>query len=263
MRRFKFLCLGLSLICFAAAGQASFTAPLALAFGGAGRGAAFAGAEYHLLNPAGLSLLKRPQAAGFYVFGEDLKPYWGVSFAESMHTPAAVSFIKNWEQETNQLTLSLAGLILPGWSLGISFTRRQNIQNTNWNVQTGILIKPKGQNRFSLGVVWDHLLPQEGGFKDQGRMGGGAYYKVNKTINLRADALYNTSFKNWTVIGGVESTFSRFLALRAAFKWSEQQNTFFYSGGIGLEGKALQADYSLSQNKQNGLTHAWNIRSVF
>ncbi len=238
--------------------------PLALAMGGSGRAFVEKGAEYHLLNPAGIALSKQMQSAGFYVFGDHINPYWGVSISDIQPAPLALSFMKEWDSETQILVLSLAGLILPGWSLGLSIHRQQNSETTNWNGQIGLLIKPKRQNRFAIGTVWDQILPLEKSLENHKKWGIGISYQIHPSSSIQVDTVYHfTKPSHLQIIASMESLLSQFLVLRISGQWSENTRVVLYSGGLGLKGKIIQADYSLSQQVNSNLIHAWTIRTTF
>jgi len=239
-------------------------APLSLSMSGSGRAIAEKGAEYHLLNPAGIIYAPAFHAAGFYVFkSEERKPYWGVSLMENRQIPIALSYIKKRQSEEQYISISTAAFILPGWSLGLSLSRWKTDQDTNWNIQAGFLIKPK-QSPFSIGATWDHLLPvEEGAFKDKRQWALGGEYKLYKWLHLRADGIYHQK-EHWLISGGVETTISGFLVVRFASRWRFARKAFVFSGGVGLETKQIALDYGLSQteNKKQWL-HTVNVRGQF
>lgn len=236
--------------------------PLSLSMGGAGR-AVQKGAEYHLLNPASLVHSQAFDAAGFYIFEtKENKPYWGVSLMENRQIPLAISYIKERKSEVQYFSISTAAFILPGWSLGLSLSRWETSQDTNWNIQTGFFIKPK-QSSFSIGATWDHILPVEGAFKGQRNWGLGLAYELYKWLHLRADILYNQK-KQWTIVGGAETTINGILVLRFGSRWHLTSHTSVFSGGIGLKTKQISIDYSLSQTEHTKQwLHAFNVRSHF
>ena len=219
--------------------------PLSLALGGAGR-AATKEAEYHLLNPASLVSHNGFSGSVFYNFAvEQNKPWWGGSFKENRRIPLALSYIKERETEQQYLHFSTAGFVLPGWSLGISASWwKENSTSDEWNIQAGLLIHPP-QTRFSLGFVWDYILPLKGPFKNKRIYGVGLSYEPYKWLHLVADALYNPHTK-WKVAGGGEITLSKFLVLRAGTQW-EKTRAFRFSGGVSLKAQTMALDWSLSQ----------------
>ena len=237
--------------------------PLALSMSGSGRAITQTGAEYHLLNPASLIYPQFFHAAGFYVFElEDRKPYWGISLLENRQIPLALSYIKERKSEEQYLSISTATFLIPGWSLGLSLSRWQTKQDTNWNIQSGFLIKPQ-QSSFSIGATWDHILPLEGAFKGKRTWGLGLAYTLYKWLHLRADTIYNQK-KTWEVAGGIESIISGFLIVRVGSRWHFTNKTLLFSGGMGLQTKQISVDYSLSQNEHTTQwLHALNVRSVF
>ena len=239
--------------------------PLSLAMGGSGRAVTQKGAEYHLLNPANLIHSQNFHGEGFYVFGQDKrKPYWGVSLTENRQVPLALSYIRERESEEQYLSISTAGFILPGWSLGLSLSRWQQMEKEDayWNIQSGILIKPK-QSSFSIGATWDHILPIKGPYTGKRRWGLGLGYQVYKWLYLRADGLYSEE-KKWLFCGGGETLISGFLILRLGGRWYLTQKKFLFSGGIGLTAKQLAVDYSISQNEDTKQwLHAITARGSF
>ena len=236
--------------------------PLSLSMSGAGR-AIYKGAEYHLLNPASLVHLPGFQAAGFYVFEtESKKPYYGISMMENRQIPLALSYIKERQSGEQYLSISTAAFILPGWSLGLSLSRWETKQDTNWNIQAGFFIKPQ-QSPFSIGATWDHLLPVEGAFEGRRQWGLGLAYVLYKWLHLRADTIYNQK-EEWKVAGGPEIIIANFLILRFGSGWHLADKTFLFSGGLGLETKNISLDYGLSQDKEKKeWLHSLNIRGYF
>ncbi len=236
--------------------------PLALSMSGSGR-AIYKGAEYHLLNPASLVQLPGFQAAGFYVFEtENKKPYYGFSLMENRQIPLAVSYIRERETGEQYLSISTAAFILPGWSLGLSLSRWETAQDTNWNIQAGFFIRPQN-SPFSIGATWDHILPVEGVFEGQRQWGLGMAYELYKWLQLRADTVYNQK-KEWKIAGGTKFTIAEFFILRLGSGWDLTDDTFLFSGGLGLETKNIAVDYGLSQEKENkGWLHTLNIRGYF
>ena len=241
--------------------------PLSLALGGAGR-AATKEAEYHLLNPASLMSHTGFSGSIFYNFAVDQnKPYWGGSFKENRRIPLALSYIKERETEQQYLQFSTAGLILPGWSLGISASWwKENSTSDEWNIQAGLLINPP-QTRFSLGFVWDYILPLKGPFKNKRTYGVGVAYAPYKWLNLIADALYNPHTK-WMLAGGGEITLSKFLVLRAGSRWEKENSSFRFSGGVSLKAQTMALDWSVSQiqtptSTQNKWLNTLSFRGSF
>ncbi len=270
------------LFCFCAlAEEANLVAPLALSMGGAGRASVGKGAEYHLLNPAGVAHTKQTQSAGYYIFGDLPNPYWGISLSENNRLPIGASFIKQWDTKKYILAASLAGFIVPGWSLGVSIKRLYHEIESGWSMQSGILIKPKGQKVFSLGVVWNHILVSNKAFKANEQIGLAASYLVNQWLYVHADAIYylpttsvsttselvtnrtKPSQKKWMIIGAIETIFSQFLVFRMSARWDVVTGAIFYSGGSGLQGKRIGLDYSIYQNDKQNWIHGWNIHTAF
>ena len=140
--------------------------PLALSMSGSGRAATQSGAEYHLINPAGLVHASGFSSGTYYMFevAEKRKPVWGVSLSETRQIPLALSYIKKRHSKEQYMSVSTAGFVVPGWSLGLSLSRWQIDQGANWNMQAGILVKPTSSS-FALGATWDHILPLEGAFE--------------------------------------------------------------------------------------------------
>ena len=238
--------------------------PLSLAMGGSGRAVTQKGAEYHLLNPASLIYSQNFHGEGFYVFGQDKrKPYWGISLTENRQIPIALSYIRERKSEEQYLSISTAAFILSGWSLGLSVSRwQQTKEDAYWNIQSGILIKPK-RSPFSIGATWDHILPIKGPYTGKRRWGLGVGYQAYKWLHLRADGLYNQE-KKWIVSGGAEAFISRFLFLRLGSRWNISAEKFIFSGGIGLSAKPLAIDYSISQSEDtNEWLHAIVARGTF
>ena len=239
--------------------------PLALSMSGSGR-AIYKGAEYHLLNPASLVQLPGFQAAGFYVFEtENKKPYYGFSVMENRQIPLALSYIRETETGEQYLSISTAAFILPGWSLGLSLSRWETKQDTNWNIQAGFFIKPQ-RSPLSIGATWDHILPVKGVFEGQRQWGLGLAYELYKWLQLRADTVYNQK-KEWKIAGGPKLTIADFLIVRFGSGWDLAHDTFLFSGGLGLETKNIALDYGLSQEKENNKAKTWlhtlNIRGYF
>ena len=238
--------------------------PLALSMGGSGRAVTQAGAEYHLINPAGLIHASGFHAGAYYMFEvKERKPAWGFSLSETRQVPLALSYIKERQSEEQYFSISTAGFVVPGWSLGLSLSRWQTAQEeANWNIQTGILIKPP-QSSFAVGATWDHILPLEGAFEEKRRWGFGLAYKLYEGFFLRADAFYNQNTK-WLTAGGVKAVFSKFLVLRLASHWHFTKEIFLFSGGIGLETPQISLDYGLSQmGEEKDWLHTINVRFVF
>ncbi len=237
--------------------------PLAFSMTGSGRAVVQGGAEYHLLNPAEVIHSTGFSAGAYYIFSaKNRKPVWGVSLSENRHFPLAFSYIKQRESEEQYFSMSTAGFITPGWSLGLSVSRWQTVKGADWNIQSGVLIKPKG-SAFSLGAVWDHILPLKGAFENKRRWAFGMAYKLYEELYLRADALYNKQEK-WQVAGGVEGVFSRFLVLRFSGGWHFTERVLLFSGGIGVETKQISLDYGLSQlEKEKYWLHTINARLSF
>lgn len=236
--------------------------PLSLSMSGSGR-AIYKGAEYHLLNPASLVHLPGFQGAGFYVFEtEKKKPYYGISLMENRQIPLALSYIRERQSEEQYLNISTAAFILPGWSLGLSLSRWETKQDTNWNIQSGFFIKPQ-QSSLSIGATWDHILPLEGAFKGRRQWGLGLAYELYKWLNLRTDVIYNQN-KDWKIAGGTEITIAQFFIFRLGSGWYSTDNIFRFSGGLGLETKNISVDYGLSQEKgKKEWLHTLNIRGYF
>ena len=236
--------------------------PLSLSLSGAGR-AVQEGAEYHLLNPAGLVHSQGFNAAAFYVFKtKERKPYWGISLMENRQIPLAISYIKERQSDEQYFSISTAAFILPGWSLGLSLSRWEIKQPANWNIQAGFLIKPQ-QSPLSIGVTWDHILPVEGAFKDQRKWGLGLAYELYKWLHLRTDTVYNQK-KQWSIAGGAETIISRILILRLGSRYIFTDKTFLFSGGIGLKTEQISLDYGLSQTeKTKQWLHTLSVRGHF
>ena len=217
---------------------------------------------------------------------EKQKSYWGVSIVENQKIPLGLSYIREWGSKTQYLSFSTAAFILPGWSMGLSLSRWQaeplgrvspapmaeptsqveiskKSQSANkalssdlpdskddkaeasWNVQAGLLIKPAG-SPFSIGAVYDHILPLKGAFKGQRKWALGMGFALYEWLSLRADALYNTN-SQWAVAGGAEATVSKFLILRLANQWDFKDKNWLFSGGLGLTAKNMALDYGLSR----------------
>ena len=240
---------------------------LALSMSGAGR-AITKGAEYHLLNPASLIHYKGTQGSGFYMFGhEDQKPYWGLSLVENQQIPLGLSYLRQWDGSDQYLSLSTAGFIVPGWSVGLSLSRWEVGINPNsatkstskkqktkayWNVQAGVLIRPE-KSPLSIGAVYDHILPLKGAFKEQRRWALAFSFEIYRWLKLRADVLHNTQ-SQWTVAGGAEALVSGFLTLRLANRYNFKDEKWLFSGGLGLTAQSMALDYGLSQTPD---TKAW------
>ncbi len=260
MKKKTFLPMGLLFLTGFLASALEPQGPLALSMSGAGR-AIPKGAEYHLLNPASLIHFKGVQGAGFYMFGVDQqKPYWGVSLVENQKIPLGLSYIREWDSSDQYLSFSTAGFVLPGWSVGVSLSRWKEDQKASWNVQGGFLIRPE-KSPFSIGAVYDHILPLKGAFEGRRRWGLGLAYTLYRWLSLRADALYNKEQK-WTLVGGAEATISDFLILRLSSQWHDQK--WLFAGGLGVTAQNMALDYGLSQQKG---TKKWqntlNIRFAF
>ena len=272
----------IALFCFyVSAEEVNFVAPLALSMGGAGRAAVEKGAEYHLLNPAGIAHTKQTQSAGYYIFGDLPNPYWGISLSENKRVPIGASFIKQWEAKKHILAVSLSGFVLPGWSLGFSVKRLYYETEAGWSAQSGILIKPEGQNVFSVGAIWDHILVSNESFKMAEQLGLAASYRVNRWLHIHVDAIYYLSAASvstvsklvtdlkkstqskWRVIGALETVFSQFLIFRAGARWNAASGAILYSGGGGLQGKTIGFDYSIYQNNAQNWIQGLNIRTSF
>lgn len=270
------------LFCFyVSAEEVNFVAPLALSMGGAGRASVGKGAEYHLLNPAGIAHTKRAQSAGYYIFGDLPNPYWGISLSENKRVPIGASFIKQWDAKKHILVVSLAGFVIPGWSLGFNVKRLYYETKAGWSVQSGILIKPEGQNVFSLGAVWDHILVFNESFKMDEHLGLAASYRINQWLHVHADAIYylspasvstvsklvtdlrKSTQSKWRIIGALEAVFNQFLIFRVGARWNVTSSTILYSGGGGLQGKTIGLDYSIYQDNSQNWIQGWNIRTSF
>ena len=237
--------------------------PLSLAMGGAGRAVTQKSAEYHLLNPASLIYSQNFHGEGFYVFEQgERKPYWGVSLTENRQIPIALSYIRERQSEGQFLSISTAAFILSGWSLGLSLSRWQQTKEAYWNIQSGVLIKPKN-SFFSIGATWDHILPQKGPYIGKRRWGMGVGYQVYEWLHLRADGIYNQE-KKWEVSGGAEAFISRILFLRLGGLFNVKKQKFLFSGGVGLGAKKLAIDYSFSQSEDTKQwLHAIVARGTF
>ncbi len=241
--------------------------PLSLSQGGGGRAVSTSGVEYHLLNPAVVADFKNTKTQAFYVFSDDSQlNYIGLSVGENNVTPIALSFLKSLHSSEHLLAISTAGVIVPGWSLGVSFDRWQVESNTHWNVQTGLLIKPPGQKKISFAATWDFLLPLKGAFKKAGQKGALAImYQLNQRLRVKIDGLYVFTLKTnpyWVMIGALESVLAQFLVLRGATSWNQLTGKFLFSGGLGLKGKTFHFDYGVSQRLE-GWTQAINVRALF
>ena len=239
-------------------------APLPLALGEAGRAVVQKGAEYHLLNPAGVVFSKNFQGEAFYVFSpEGIKSYWGFSLMENRQLPLAFSYIKERMSEEQYLSLSTSALILPGWGLGLSVSRWQKTEEeAYWNIQTGLLVKPK-QSSFSIGATWDHILPLKGPYTGKRRWGLALAYQLYDWLEFRTDGLYHSE-KKWLALAGVEALVSGFLILRLGGRWRVKDQKFTFSGGLGLTSKYLAFDYSLSQGEDSQKWfHAIVLRGFF
>ena len=235
--------------------------PLALSMSGSGRATSQSGAEYHLINPAGVMYSSGFSSGAYYMFAvaKKQKPVWGVSLSETRQFPLALSYIKERYSEEQYMSVSTAGFIVPGWSLGLSLSRWQTDQDTNWNIQAGVLVKPS-ESSFSLGATWDHILPLEGAFEKKRKWGLGLEYKFYEGFFLRADAFYNENTR-WLTAGGIKATFNDFLILRLSTLWHLHQKTILFSGGIGLETKHISLDYGLSEwERRQTWLHTINVR---
>lgn len=238
--------------------------PLALSMSGSGRAAVQRGAEYHLLNPAALIHSYSFSGSAYYIFEQKTeKPYWGVSLLENRHIPLALTYMRQRNSSEQYINLSTAGFVLDGWSLGLGVTRWTTEEDeSNWNIQTGFLIKPQGA-AFSIGFTWDYILDLTGEFEGRRKWGLGLAYELYHWLHLRMDTIYNQQ-KKWSLAGGGEATISQFLILRLASCWLAEDNTFLFSGGIGLTAKHMAIDYSLSQSKKTqDWVHAINVSTQF
>ena len=234
--------------------------PLALSMSGSGRGIP-KGAEYHLLNPASLIHFKGVQGAGFYMFKVDKqKPYWGVSLVENQKIPLGLSYIREWDSSNQYLSFSTAGFVLPNWSVGVSLSRWKKNENAHWNVQGGLLIWPE-KSPFSIGAVYDYILPLKGAFEGRRKWSLGLAYTLYQWLSLRTDILYNREQK-WTLAGGAEATLSSFLVLRLSSRWHDKK--WLFAGGLGVTAKNMALDYGLSQQKNLGKwQNTLNVRFAF
>lgn len=238
--------------------------PLALSMSGSGRAATGSGAEYHLINPAGIAHSSGFSSGAYYMFevAKKRKPIWGVSLSETRQFPLALSYIKKRHSEEQYMSVSTAGFVVPGWSLGLSLSRWEQNKKANWNMQAGILVKPP-QSSFAVGATWDHILPLEGAFEKKRKWGLGLDYNFYKGFFLRADAFYNQNTR-WLVAGGIKAIFSDFLVLRFSALWHLQQKVFLFSGGMGLETGQISLDYGFSRwEREQAWLHTINVRFSF
>ena len=237
--------------------------PLALSFGNSGRATFQKGAEYHLLNPAGVAHVQGFQGAGFYAFKtEESKAYWGMSLLENSGLPVSFSYLRERESGDQYFQLSVASFILPGWSLGLGLSRWEAHEKANWNFQAGFMIKPE-RSTFSVGITWDHILPLEGAYKGERKWGLGLAYEPYEWLHLRTDTIYNPE-KKWSVAGGGMFTIAQVLILRLGGQWHFTDKVFLFSGGIGLTSQKMGLDYGLSQTQKNQeILHTLNIRGAF
>ena len=236
--------------------------PLSFSLSHTGRALIFAPAEYHLLNPATLAHSTGFNAGAYYLFGTGRrKPAYGVSLSENRKLPLALSYIRERRSDERYLSLSTAGFVLPGWSLGVSLSRWQKDERADWNIQAGFLIRPKA-SPFSLAGVWDHILPLEGAFEHQRRWALAVGYELYKGISLRADAFYKAQEK-WFIGLGLESLLSRFLALRLSAGRHFEKESFVFSGGIGLLAENMALDYGLSFLEEQDHLHSIKVRFSF
>lgn len=254
----KIIYLSICLFCFFTKAL-DIQGSLALGASGSGRAVVEKGAEYHLLNPANLAHSKKFSASGFYVFNvKEESPYWGISLAENKQFPLALSYIRDYhkDSEDQYFSASTAGFILPGWSLGISVSRWQVPEAAYWNIQSGLLIKPK-YSSFSIGFTWDHILPLKGPFENKRKWGLGLSYEIYKWLHLRSDTLYNPydPKKEWILNGGIEFFIKDFLVFNGACRWNFIDKLPLFSGGVGLKTKSLGLYYYFSQHdkKENWL----------
>jgi len=240
-------------------------APLILAMEGAGRAVIRKGLEYHLVNPASAVYFRRTQSMGFYVFDEDAS-YWGFSLLEGRYTPFILSWIGERESKQQMLVISVAGNILPGWSLGLSLSRWQNkMAEHYWNMQSGLMIRPKGQEALTLGLTWDHILPLKGVFKNERKWGLGIGYQIQSWLNIRSDMTYypfHSMDDRWFIIGGMDVILAQFLVLRGATRWNMTAHVFQFSGGWGLHGKYFHFDHSIRRHQDMSWIHGFSVRMV-
>ena len=170
-----------------------------------------------------------------------------------------MTYIKQRKSSEQYINLSTAGFVLDGWSLGLGVSRwTTEEEEHNWNIQTGFLIRPQGA-AFSIGFTWDYILDLAGEFEGRRKWGLGLAYELYHWLHLRMDTIYNQQ-KKWSLAGGGEAIISQFLILRLASYWQAEENTFLFSGGIGLAAKHMAIDYSLSQSKNTqDWVHAINV----
>ena len=243
----------------ALAGALDPKGPLAFSLSQTGRALTGAPAEYHLLNPAILSHSAGFNGSVYYFFGTDnKKPVYGLSLSENRKLPFAISYIKEREEGEQYLSLSTAGFLLPGWSLGLSVSRWQRQTSAEWNIQAGLLIRPKG-SPFSLSAGYDYLLPLKGAFTNKRKWALGLVYNIYRGISFRTDAVYNVKGR-WFTGAGLESLLSKFLVLRFGASWDFKEKAFVFSSGLGLLAKNLSLDYGLSRLPANHYLHTISAR---
>ena len=236
--------------------------PLTLAFSGSGRAVTKKGAEYHLLNPASIVHAQTLHGQGFYGFKtKESKAFWGVSIMENSSFPISFSYIRERESGDQYMSLGTAGLLLPGFSLGVNVSRWEIDKDTNWNLQAGLLIKPP-RSPFSLGFTYGPILPLEGAYKGERKWGLGLAFEPYKWLSLRADTLYNPD-KKWSVAGGGMFTVAQFLVFRLSSQWQFTDEVFLLAGGVGVFAKHFGLDYGLSQQKTKEILHTLNVHGSF
>ena len=238
--------------------------PLAISLGGSGRAVVQKGAEYHLLNPATVvHTTGRLKSEGFYIFEAGGKPdYWGISLMENSQLPLALSYIRERDSNNQYIVLSTSAYILPDFSLGASLARATEFEDSYWNVQVGLLVRPPGGS-FSLGATWEHLLPvQEGVFKDLEQWAVAGAYDFKNWLSLRLDGIYSSQNK-WTVAGGLELTFSDFLVFRGGIARQFKAEAWEFSGGLGVKAQQISVDYSLSRLEEKNWRQGISISGNF
>ncbi len=255
----KIFCFLLLMTGPALAGALDPKGPLALSLSQSGRALTFAPAEYHLLNPAVIAHSAGFNGSAYYFFGTNTRnPAYGLSLSENRKLPFALSYIKERKSDEQYLSISTAGFVLSGWSLGLSVNRWQRNNSAEWNIQAGVLVRPKG-SPFSFSAGWDYILPLKGAFKNKRQWAFGFSWNVYKGISFRTDAVYNVQGK-WFAGAGLESLLSKFLVLRLSAGRDFKEQTFVFSGGLSLLAKNLSLDYGLSYLPTKQYLHTISAR---
>ena len=260
-------------LCFFAHAEIGyFMPPITLSQSGSGRAAINKASEYHLLNPASIAHLGKASGAVHFM-GDTSDPYWGLSVVENNRMPIGISFLKHHASDKQILVLSLAGFVVPGWGLGFSLKRLAGFEKTAWHIRSGVLIKPSGSNKLSLGATWEHIFSPQPAFYIYEQIGAGLAYQVNQWLHLQVDVISDLSSnskamelaswkKNLHFAGGMETVFSQFLVLRTGAVWYIDSDTIVYSGGVGVRGKTIGVDYSFSLSAEKWV-YAWNVHASF